>query len=327
MVFTAHPHLFGKPCEDRDSGGENSNREREVEGGTCRSGQEARTLQQVSEIEILRHSKTEAAEQEGHEGDGGDDGHGVQHLTRQERNTREGGDEQNDGQPLDGNPEGDELSHGHAWLISEQGKALHGGIPRGELKGLHGGVQINGGKGREQERCEGQHRRVFGEEQTPSAFARGLEDVVNAAANFVGEHAREQEQDEAVEQVIKALAEQSIPTRIVDEVGVLSRSLHRQDVVPSCLNAGKMAVTVLGVVVFIDKCKVFLLGDLALVVIGHDLVKAVLGGVDAVTLGLHVGQLAVGDLALQKNHVLFVNAIRKGFGISKGFGGDKALSQ
>ena len=225
MVFTAHPHLFGKPCEDRDSGDENSNRERQIESGACRRGQEARTLQQIGKVEILRHYQTEAAEQEGHEGDGGNDGHGVQHLTRQERDSREGGDQQNDGQPLDGNPKGHELCHSHARLTSEHGDTLNGCIPRGELKGLHGGGEVDGGKGREQDCCESQHRRVFGKEQTPTPLARGFEDVVDAAANFVGKHAREQEQDEPVEQVVKALVKQSIPTRIVDEVGILSGGL------------------------------------------------------------------------------------------------------
>ena len=58
------------------------------------------------------------------------------------------------------------------------------------------------------------------------------------------------------------MAEQSIPTRVIDKVGILSGSLDGEDVIAAVFNAGKMAVTVLGVVVFIDKCKVFLLGDL-----------------------------------------------------------------
>ena len=150
---------------------------------------------------------------------------------------------------------------------------------------------------------------------------------MNAASDLVGEHTREQEQDKTVEQVVKALGEQGIPARIVDEVGVLSGGLHRQDVVPSCLNAGEMAVTVLGVVIFIDKREVFLLGNLALVVIRHGLVEAVIGGVDAVAFCLHVGQLILGQLARKGSHVLLVHAIREGFGISKGLGGDKALGQ
>ena len=297
MVFTAHPHLFGKPCENGDSGSENRGRQREIEGGACRRCEEARTLQQIGKIEILRHGQTEAAKQEGHEGGGGDDSHGVEHLTRQERNTREGGDEQNDGQPLDGNPEGDELRHGHDRLSTEHSKTLHRCIPRGELKGLHSGGEVDGRKCREQEGCEGQHRRIFGKEQTPTTLARGLEDVVDAAANFVGEHAREQEQDKAVEQVVKALGEQSIPTRVIDKVGVLSGGLDRQDVVAAVFDAGKVAVTVLGVVVFFKEREVVRLADLALVVVGQDLIVAVLGGVDAVTLGLHVSQLFLGQLA------------------------------
>ena len=204
---------------------------------------------------------------------------------------------------------------------------MNGCIPRGELKGFHGGVQINGGKCREQNGCEGQNRRVFSEEQTPSAFARGFEDVVDAAADLIGEHAREQEQDEAVEQVVKALAEQSIPACVVDKVGILSGGLHRQDVIAAVFDTGEMAVAILGVVVFVHKGEVFLLGDLALVVIGYGLIEAVLGGVDAVAFFLHVGQLILGQLARKCGHVLLVHAVREGFGIGKGFGSDKALGQ
>ena len=150
---------------------------------------------------------------------------------------------------------------------------------------------------------------------------------MDTASYLVGKHAREQKQDEAVEQVVKALAEQSIPARVVYEVGVLSDGLDGQDVVPPCLNAGKMAVTILGVVVFVHEGEVFLLRDLALMVIRHDLIEAVLGGVDAVAFCLHVGQLILGQLAREGGHVLLVHAIRKGLGISKGFGGDKALGQ
>ena len=220
-----HPSTLREPCEDRDSGGENGNREREIKSGACRCGQKARTLQQVGEVEILRHGKTETAEQEGHEGDGGDDSHGVQHLTRQERNTREGGDQQNDGQPLDGDPESDELRHSHARLTSEHGETLHRRIPRGEFKGLHGGGEVDCRKCGKQDGCEGQHSRIFGEEQTPTTLARGFQDIVDAAADLVGEHTREQEQDEPVEQVVKALGEQGIPARVVDEVSVLSSGL------------------------------------------------------------------------------------------------------
>ena len=323
----AHPHLFGKPCEDRDSGDENSNRQRKIKSGACRRCEEARTLQQIGKVEILRHGQTEAAEQEGHEGDGGNDGHSVQHLARQERNTREGGDEQNDGQPLDGDPEGHELHHGHARLTSEHGKTLDRRVPRGELKGLHGSGEVDCRKCREQDCCEGQHRRIFGKEQTPSALARGFEDIVDTAADLVGEHAREQEQDKTVEQVVKALGEQGIPARVIDEMGVLSGGLDGQDIVAAVFDAGKMAVTILGVVVFVHEGEVFLLGDLALVVIGYGLIEAVLGSVDAGALGLHVGQLFLGRLAREGGHVLLVHAIRKGLGISKGFGGDKALGQ
>ena len=88
-----------------------------------------------------------------------------------------------------------------------------------------------------------------------------------------------------------------------------------------------MAVTILGVVVFVHESKVFLLGDLALVVIGYGLIEAVLGGVDAVAFRLHVSQFILGQLARKCTHVLLIHAIRKGFGISKGFGGDKALGK
>ena len=327
MIFTSYPTPLGKPCENGDSSGENRNREHEIKSGACRRGEEARTLQQVGKIEILRHGETEAAKQERHEGDGGNDGHGVQYLARQKRNTREGGNEQNDGQPLDGDPESDELRHGHTRLTSEHGEALHRCIPRGELKGLHSGGQVDGGKCREQDCCEGQNRRVFGKEQPPSSLSRGFQDIVDAAADLVGEHARKQKQDEAVKQVVKALREQGIPPRIVDEVGVISRGLDGQDVVPSCLNAGEMAVTILGVVVFVHESKVFLLGDLAFVVIGYGLIEAVLGGVDAVAFRLHVRQLFLGQLARKGGHVLLVHAVREGFGIGKGLGGDKALGK
>ena len=150
-----HPSTLREPCEDRDSGGENRDRQRKIEGGACRRGEEARTFQQVGEVEILCHGQAESAEQEGHEGDGGNDGHGVQHLARQKRDSREGGDQQNDSQPLDGNPEGDELCHGHARLTSEHGKTLDGRVPRGELKGLHGGGEVDCRKCGEQDGGEG----------------------------------------------------------------------------------------------------------------------------------------------------------------------------
>ena len=88
-----------------------------------------------------------------------------------------------------------------------------------------------------------------------------------------------------------------------------------------------MAVTILGVVVFVHEGEVFLLGDLALMVIGYGLIEAVLGGVDAVAFFLHVSQLFLGHLARKGGHVLLVHAVRKGLCIGKGLGGDKALGK
>ncbi len=283
-----------------------------------RGGEEAVCVEQVGVVHIPRDRQAEAAKQVGKNGADGDHGQGVERLFGQHGRADDEGGKRDDGEILDGVGQNEILQNAHPGQRREVGHARDRRAQRGQGEGVKGIPQVNDRKHPEEDCGEDERCRVLCHKHPSASLLGRAQDERCPAAEFLGEHPREQEQNEAVQKPVKFLREHHLPAGVVHEVRVTPLGGELSDVRLLILDAHEQLLALLRVGVFVACGKVCRIVDEPGLVLLLCLLELGERRAEPLPLLEDVGRLLLGHLSLQAGHVLLVHAVVKGLVVDPG---------